>query len=77
MRGPTAVVDALVRLQGARGSSPLRWLVVRVAGTTGYLLKDAPEDLAAAARTAAAGRTTPAPAAADRLMNRLRTPAPP
>ncbi|WP_457464769.1 response regulator [Streptomyces sp. TE5632] len=45
------------------------------AGATGYLLKDAPpEELAAAVRTAAAGRTTLAPAVADRLMNRLRTP---
>ncbi|MGW5277736.1 response regulator [Streptomyces sp. NPDC004044] len=45
------------------------------AGATGYLLKDAPpEDLAAAVRTAAAGRTTLAPTIADRLMNRLRTP---
>ncbi|MEU3456243.1 response regulator transcription factor [Micromonospora sp. NPDC006766] len=46
------------------------------AGATGYLLKDAPpEALAAAVRTAAAGRTTLAPAVADRLMNRLRAPA--
>ncbi|GLY69107.1 response regulator [Amycolatopsis taiwanensis] len=45
------------------------------AGATGYLLKDAPPtDLAAAVRTAAAGRTTLAPAVADRLMNRLRAP---
>lgn len=45
------------------------------AGATGYLLKDAPPDeLAAAVRTAAAGRTTLAPAVADRLMNRLRVP---
>ncbi|MEU2337694.1 response regulator transcription factor [Streptomyces sp. NPDC006654] len=45
------------------------------AGATGYLLKDAPpEDLAAAVRTAAAGRTTLAPAVAERLMSRLRTP---
>lgn len=45
------------------------------AGATGYLLKDAPpEELAAAVRTAAAGRTTLAPAVADRLMNRLRIP---
>lgn len=45
------------------------------AGATGYLLKDAPpEDLVAAVRTAAAGRTTLAPAVADRLMNRLRLP---
>ncbi|WP_037321143.1 response regulator [Amycolatopsis orientalis] len=46
------------------------------AGATGYLLKDAPpEDLAAAVRTAAAGRTTLAPTVADRLMNRMRRPA--
>ncbi|RSN19545.1 response regulator transcription factor [Amycolatopsis roodepoortensis] len=46
------------------------------AGATGYLLKDAPpEDLAAAVRTAAAGRTTLAPTVADRLMNRMRMPA--
>ncbi|MFC8295006.1 response regulator [Streptomyces sp. NPDC057242] len=46
------------------------------AGATGYLLKDAPpEDLAAAVRTAFTGRTTLAPAVADRLMNRLRAPA--
>ncbi|MGW7514355.1 response regulator [Streptomyces sp. NPDC054796] len=45
------------------------------AGATGYLLKDAPpEDLAAAVRSAAAGRTTLAPAVADRLMHRLRDP---
>ncbi|WP_078874060.1 MULTISPECIES: response regulator [Streptomyces] len=46
------------------------------AGATGYLLKDAPpEELAAAVRTAAAGRTTLAPAVADRIMSRLRDPA--
>ncbi|WP_229401549.1 response regulator [Micromonospora okii] len=45
------------------------------AGATGYLLKDAPpEEIAAAVRTAAAGRTTLAPAVADRLVNRLRDP---
>ncbi|WP_431936545.1 response regulator [Micromonospora sp. RP3T] len=45
------------------------------AGATGYLLKDAsPDELAAAVRAAAAGRTALAPAVADRLMNRLRTP---
>ncbi|AQS71300.1 response regulator transcription factor [Streptomyces pactum] len=45
------------------------------AGATGYLLKDAPpEDLAAAVRTAAAGRTALAPTVADRLMTRLREP---
>ena len=46
------------------------------AGATGYLLKDAhPEELAAAVRTAAAGRTALAPTVADRLINRLRAPA--
>ena len=45
------------------------------AGATGYLLKDAPpDDLAAAVRTAAEGRTTLAPSVANRLMARLRTP---
>ncbi|MHB9857528.1 response regulator [Streptomyces sp. YIM S03343] len=45
------------------------------AGATGYLLKDAPpEELAAAVRTAATGRTTLAPTVAERLMNRVRTP---
>ncbi|MDX8052207.1 response regulator transcription factor [Lentzea sp. BCCO 10_0798] len=44
-------------------------------GATGYLLKDAPpDDLAAAVRTAAAGRTTLAPTVADRLLNRMRMP---
>ncbi|MEU3645722.1 response regulator transcription factor [Lentzea sp. NPDC034063] len=44
-------------------------------GATGYLLKDAhPDDLAAAVRTAAAGRTTLAPTVADRLLNRMRLP---
>lgn len=45
------------------------------AGATGYLLKDAhPDELAAAVRTAAAGRTTLAPAVADRLLDRMRRP---
>lgn len=45
------------------------------AGATGYLLKDAPpEELAAAIRTAASGRTALAPAVADRLVHRLRAP---
>ncbi|UNT00490.1 response regulator transcription factor [Streptomyces tubbatahanensis] len=45
------------------------------AGATGYLLKDAPpEDLADAVRTAAAGRTALAPAVAERIMQRMRTP---
>ncbi|HEX7303469.1 response regulator transcription factor [Lentzea sp.] len=45
------------------------------AGATGYLLKDAPpEELAAAVRTAAAGRSALAPAVADRLLTRMRTP---
>lgn len=46
------------------------------AGATGYLLKDAPpEELAAAVRTAAAGRSALAPAIALKLMDRMRTPA--
>ncbi|MDF3287919.1 MULTISPECIES: response regulator [Streptomyces] len=45
------------------------------AGATGYLLKDAPpEELAAAVRTAAAGRSALAPAVALRLMDRVREP---
>ncbi|MET9291501.1 response regulator transcription factor [Streptomyces sp. NPDC003077] len=46
------------------------------AGATGYLLKDAPpEELAAAVRTAAAGKSALAPTIALRLMDRLRSPA--
>lgn len=46
------------------------------AGATGYLLKDTPPDeLAAAVRTAAAGRSALAPEIAQRLMDRVRTPA--
>ncbi|MFB7636203.1 response regulator [Streptomyces sp. NPDC056149] len=46
------------------------------AGATGYLLKDAPPDeLAAAVRTAAAGKSALAPTVAHRLMDRMRTPA--
>ncbi|MEV7512527.1 response regulator [Streptomyces sp. NPDC090085] len=46
------------------------------AGAAGYLLKDAPpEELAAAVRTAATGRSALAPAVALRLMDRMRTPA--
>jgi len=45
------------------------------AGATGYLLKDAPpEELAAAVRTAAAGKSALAPTVALRLMDRVRTP---
>lgn len=45
------------------------------AGAAGYLLKDAPpEELAAAVRTAAAGRSALAPAVANRLMARMRSP---
>src|SRR5699024_10745393 len=45
------------------------------AGATGYLLKDAPpEELAAAVRTAAAGRSALAPEITHRLMDRMRTP---
>ncbi|UNO43761.1 response regulator transcription factor [Streptomyces sp. MST-110588] len=46
------------------------------AGATGYLLKDAPpEELAAAVRTAAAGKSALAPTIALRLMDRVRAPA--
>lgn len=46
------------------------------AGASGYLLKDAPpEELAAAVRTAAAGKSALAPAVALRLMERMREPA--
>lgn len=45
------------------------------AGASGYLLKDAPpEELAAAVRTAAAGRSALAPTVANRLMDRMRAP---
>ncbi|MET7984649.1 MULTISPECIES: response regulator transcription factor [unclassified Streptomyces] len=46
------------------------------AGACGYLLKDAPpEELSAAVRTAASGHSALAPRVADRLMDRMRTPA--
>ncbi|RSO07268.1 DNA-binding response regulator [Streptomyces sp. WAC 06783] len=46
------------------------------AGATGYLLKDAPpEELAAAVRAAAAGKSALAPTIALRLMDRMRAPA--
>ncbi|MFJ9694532.1 response regulator [Kitasatospora sp. NPDC101183] len=46
------------------------------AGATGYLLKDAPpEELAQAVRSAAAGRSALASSVADRLLERMRTPA--
>ncbi|MFG2718240.1 response regulator [Streptomyces sp. NPDC048416] len=48
------------------------------AGATGYLLKDAPRDeLFAAVRAAAAGRTVLSPAVASRLVTAVRTPAAP
>ncbi|MFD6528940.1 response regulator [Streptomyces sp. NPDC060184] len=47
------------------------------AGATGYLLKaERPEELFAAIRSAAQGRTTLSPPVADRVMARLRTPPP-
>jgi DNA-binding NarL/FixJ family response regulator len=46
------------------------------AGAVGYLLKDAPhEEIARAVRAAAHGETTLAPAVAQRLMQRVRSPA--
>jgi DNA-binding NarL/FixJ family response regulator len=46
------------------------------AGAVGYLLKDAPhEDISRAVRAAARGETTLAPAVAQRLMQRVRSPA--
>ncbi|MYR39164.1 response regulator [Streptomyces sp. SID4944] len=48
------------------------------AGATGYLLKDAPrEELFAAVRAAADGRSVLSPAVASRLMTRVRTPVAP
>ncbi|MGO4631801.1 response regulator [Streptomyces sp. 2RAF24] len=48
------------------------------AGATGYLLKDTPrEELFAAVRAAAEGRTVLSPAVASRLVTRVRTPAAP
>ncbi|RII15674.1 Transcriptional regulatory protein LiaR [Streptomyces sp. YIM 130001] len=48
------------------------------AGATGYLLKDAPRDeLFAAVRAAAGGRTVLSPAVASRLVTAVRTPQPP
>jgi len=45
------------------------------AGAVGYLLKDAPhEDISRAVRAAARGETTLAPAVAQRLMQRVRSP---
>ncbi|MFF9066964.1 response regulator [Streptomyces sp. NPDC014891] len=47
------------------------------AGATGYLLKDAPrEELFAAVRAAAEGRTVLSPAVASRLVSAVRGPAP-
>ncbi|MEV0414977.1 response regulator transcription factor [Streptomyces sp. NPDC050448] len=48
------------------------------AGATGYLLKDAPrEELFAAVRAAAEGRSVLSPAVASRLVSAVRNPAPP
>ncbi|MER5427774.1 response regulator transcription factor [Streptomyces sp. NPDC002588] len=47
------------------------------AGATGYLLKaERPEELFAAIRSAASGRTALSPPVADRLLARMRSPAP-
>ncbi|MET9953075.1 response regulator transcription factor [Streptomyces sp. NPDC006339] len=81
-------VDAIAAL--TRGGARARVLVLTTydtdtdtlpaieAGATGYLLKDAPrEELFAAVRAAAEGRTVLSPAVAGRLLTRVRTPVAP
>ncbi|MFB7372067.1 response regulator [Streptomyces sp. NPDC056222] len=81
-------VDAIVELtrRGARSQilvlttydTDTDTLPAIEAGATGYLLKDAPrEELFAAVRAAAEGRTVLSPAVASRLVSRVRTPAAP
>ncbi|WP_460061901.1 response regulator [Streptomyces sp. YKOK-I1] len=87
--GPgTDGVTAIRRLT-AEGSSGPRVLVLTMfdtdaditraieAGATGYLLKaERPEELFTAIHRAAAGRTALSPPVADRLLARMRSPAP-
>lgn len=82
MRGPQATAEITARDGAPRVlvlttyDTDADILAAIEAGATGYLLKDAPpEELAAAVRTAAAGKSTLAPAVALRLMDRMRTPA--
>ncbi|MEW2379126.1 LuxR C-terminal-related transcriptional regulator [Micromonospora sp. NPDC047812] len=63
---PTAASSSAARARPARRKPPARWAIT---------LKDAPpEELAAAVRAPAAGRSALAPAVARRLMGRLRAP---
>lgn len=82
MRGPQATAEITARDGAPRVlvlttyDTDADILAAIEAGATGYLLKDAPpEELAAAVRTAAAGKSALAPAVALRLMDRMRTPA--
>ncbi|MEV0603700.1 response regulator transcription factor [Streptomyces sp. NPDC050315] len=82
MRGPQATAEITARAGAPRVlvlttyDTDADILAAIEAGATGYLLKDAPpEELAAAVRTAAAGKSALAPAVALRLMDRMRTPA--
>ncbi|MFJ8110916.1 response regulator [Streptomyces sp. NPDC096132] len=81
-------VTAIRRLT-AEGSAGSRVLVLTMfdtdaditraieAGATGYLLKaERPEELFTAIRSAASGRTALSPPVADRLLARMRSPAP-
>ncbi|WP_275405260.1 response regulator transcription factor [Streptomyces sp. SID11385] len=81
--GGVAAIAAL-RARGARArvlvlttyDSDADTLPAIEAGATGYLLKDAPrEELFAAVRATAAGRSVLAPAVASRLVSSLRAPA--
>ncbi|WP_030621915.1 response regulator [Streptomyces sclerotialus] len=82
MRGPQATAEITARAGAPRVlvlttyDTDADILAAIEAGATGYLLKDAPpEELAAAVRAAAAGKSALAPAVALRLMDRMRAPA--
>lgn len=88
MLGSEATERITAERDGAEGTARPRVLILTTydtdadilnaveAGATGYLLKDAPpEELAAAVRMAASGKSALAPAVALRLMDRMRLPA--